>query len=885
MAGNIKGITIEFAANTTKLDKSIKAAEQNSQKLDKELQKVNKAIRFNPQSVELWSQKQQILTERIDETKKQLDALKKKQQQMDAAGIDKTSAEYRELEREIIETDSKLQHFQKQLKAVGNAKITALGNQFEAIGKKITTVGDNLTKKLTLPLVALGAGSFAAFKDVDKGMDAVVKKTGATGAALEEMQGTVKNLGTEIPTDFETIGNAVGEVNTRFGVTGQELDELSAQFLKFAQVNDTDVTAAIDNTQKVMAAFGMDASEAGKLLDTFTAVGQRTGLSMDTMTGLMIKSGAQLQAMGLDAYQAANFLGDMEVSGIDVTQSMQAMQKALKYAAKEGKALPEVLTEFDDIMKSNVSETEKLNAAYEIFGTKSGAAMYQAAKNGTAAFGELGKSIDDNLGTLDRTFGNTLDAGDQMKLTFNALKEAGAEIGASLGQVLVPMLKKASEALKKFAKWYNDLSPRTKELITKLGLLAAAAGPILSIVGRLTSGLGGLIKKVPTLISGAAKIAKVLVANPYLAVAAAAAAAAGAIAYLAWHHNKIIRDYEKSKAAREEEIAGVNVQAATAELYAQKLEALSQKENKSAADKQLMKTYVDQLNGSVEGLNLQYDAETDKLSQSTAQIYTKIAAYKDQAIAQAYQNQMQEVANELVQTQIELDEARTQKAQILSQLRTSTNQAEIDALSADLAEVENRERQLTDKQNGLMSELDTYAQKASGDVKKIGTDLGDTAAKAGSQGANIGKNLAAGVANGLSEGQTIVRNAAIAVVNKAVAAMKNAGIIESPSKLTRDLIGKNLGLGVGEGLTDSLGAIEKDAQGFINGTVNAMLAQPPQMQVAGMSTVAARIGTAQSAPAGGRNVSQTINIYQPVSTPAETARAIRQQEIIMGLAG
>lgn len=884
MAGNIKGITIEFAGNTTKLDRAIKSTEKRSQKLDQELRKINKAIKFNPQSIELWSQKQKVLAERIDETKTQLEQLKQKQKQMDAAGIEKTSAEYRELEREIIETDSKLQHFEKQLKEIGNAKIQALGNQFDAIGKKISTVGDGMTKKLTLPLVALGAGSFAAFNEVDKGMDAVVKKTGATGAALEEMQGTVKDLATEIPSDFETIGNAVGEVNTRFGVTGQELDDLSAQFLKFAQVNDTDVTSAIDNTQKVMAAFGMDASEAGKLLDTFTAVGQRTGLSMDTMTALMIKGGAQLQAMGLDAYQAANFLGDMEVSGIDVTQSMQAMQKALKYAAKEGKALPEVLADFDDIMKSNVSETEKLNAAYEIFGTKSGAAMYQAAKNGTAAFGELGKSIDDNLGTLDRTFDNTLDATDQMKLTFNALKEAGAEIGSSLGQVLVPMLKKASEGLKKFAKWYNDLSPRTKELVTKIGLLAAAAGPVLSIVGRLTSGAGKIVKQVPKLVTGAKNIATTLVAHPYLAVAAGAAAAAAAIAALILNHNKIIREYEQSKKAREEEIEGINTQAATSEIYAKKLDELSQKENKSAADKQLMQTYVDQLNTSVEGLNLTYDAEKDKLNQSTEQIYTKIQAYKDQALAQAYQNQMQEVANDLVQTEMDLDEARTQKAEILSKLRTTTNQAEIDALSADLQEVENKERQLTDKQNGLMQELDSYADKASGNIEKINDSMDNVAATAGDKSASIGTNLATGIATALDAAHWIVNQAATRVVNDAIATMKAQAGIASPSKVTRDLIGKNLGLGVSAGLSASLGTVEAGARKFIDGTINAMMATPPQLQVAGMGSVSKEVQTIGAA-AGRGGVNQTINIYQPVSTPAETARAIRQQEIVQGLAG
>ena len=83
---------------------------------------------------------------------------------------------------------------------------------------------------------------------------------------------------------------------------------------------------------------------------------------------------------------------------------------------------------------------------------------------------------------------------------------------------------------------------------------------------------------------------------------------------------------------------------------------------------------------------------------------------------------------------------------------------------------------------------------------------------------------------------------------------------------------------------DSLNAVEKDAEAFMNGTINAMVTTPPEMKVAGMGAVTKQIGSAQSGPAS-NNVNQTINIYQPVSTPAETARAIRQQEIIQGLAG
>lgn len=882
MAGRIKGITIEIGGDTTKLTKALSGLDKSLKQTQQQLKDVNKLLKMDPKNTELLRQKQELLGKAIGDTEKRLEELKKAADQMKDADVG--GEQYDALKREIIATEQELKKLKAQQDALANSKLDNLSKQFDKVGKKISTIGDNLTKKVTVPLVAFGTASMVAFKDVDKGMDAVVKKTGATGDELAAMQASVKNLGTEIPADFEDIGNAVGEVNTRFGVTGKELEDLSGQFLKFAKVNDVDVTTSIDNTQKALAAFGMDASEAGKMLDVFNAVGQRTGIDMNQLTGLMSKYGAQLQAMGLDAYQAANFLGDVEVSGMDVAQSMTAMQKALKYASAAGKPLTDVLTDFDAVIKSNASETEKLNKAYEIFGTKTGAAMYNAAKNGTLAFDQLGKSIDDNLGNLDSTFSNTLDATDDMKTTFNALKEAGYEVGAALGKTLTPILKKAAEGLRRFSTWFEKLSPKTKDLVTKLGLLAAAAGPILSIIGRMTSGVGKIIKQAPKLVSGVKSLATALATNPYLAIAAAATAAAGAIAYLVYHQNAITREYEKSKAAREAEIQGIYTQAATAEVYAQKLDELVGKEEKSAADKQLIKTYVDQLNSSVEGLNLTYDEESGKLNQTTEQIYGKIDALKQQTIAQAYQNQMQTVANELVETEMALDKNRTEQAETLSKLRTSTNQAEIDALSADLKELENEERQLTDKQNGLMNELDVYAARASGNIEKIGNSADKAAATTESKGYAIGANLGRGVASGLAWSQGLINDVAVRVVNSAISKMKAAAKIASPSKVTRDLIGKNLGLGVGEGLTESLSTVEKDAEAFMNGTINAMVTTPPEMKVAGMGAVTKQIGSVQSGPAS-KNVNQTINIYQPVSTPAETARAIRQQEIVQGLAG
>lgn len=157
MAGDIKGITIEFRGNATPLQKAIRTVDSELKKTTQELTRVNKALKFNPGSVDLWRQKQQLLKDKIDETAYKLNALKAAQRQMDAAGVDKSSAEYRKLQREIIETNSQLKTFKSQLNSIGNARLRAVGDQLKQEGSKIESTGQALRGVSAAAGAAVGA--------------------------------------------------------------------------------------------------------------------------------------------------------------------------------------------------------------------------------------------------------------------------------------------------------------------------------------------------------------------------------------------------------------------------------------------------------------------------------------------------------------------------------------------------------------------------------------------------------------------------------------------------------------------------------------------------------------------------------------------------------
>ena len=135
MAGNIKGITIEFKGETSSLEQAIKKVNSSTKEIDKNLKEVNKALKFNPTNVDLWRQKQDLLKAKIAETKNNLNDLKAVQAQMDASGVDKNSMEYQKLQREIIETESKLKTFKGQLREVGQVNLRALSEQLSLTGK------------------------------------------------------------------------------------------------------------------------------------------------------------------------------------------------------------------------------------------------------------------------------------------------------------------------------------------------------------------------------------------------------------------------------------------------------------------------------------------------------------------------------------------------------------------------------------------------------------------------------------------------------------------------------------------------------------------------------------------------------------------------------
>lgn len=481
------------------------------------------------QTSENLAKQVEVQEKRVGELNKMLDASTKKYGENDKRtlqwkeAVNAATAELNKMKSELKDLPNSLQAFGQDMQAVGD--------KVKGIGDGVKGFGEGMTKYVTAPLTAVGGLSVAAFNEVDAGLDTIIAKTGATGDSLEGFQTVFENLATSIPTDFATVGDAVGEVATRFQLTGQELEDLTGYFIKFADINNTDVSSSIDQTQKALSAFGLDASSATSLLDTLNTVGQNTGASMDSLLSGLIQNGTAFQEMGLSAEQAAVFMGQMETSGANSETVMQGLRKALKNAAEEGVPLNEALATLQDAILNGTDSMDGLTAAYDLFG-KSGDQIYAAVQNGTLSFTDLGTAAVDASGSVANAFDAMIDPTDEAAMAMNQAKLAAAEIGSTLLEIAAPAIEKIADVVKDLKDKWDSLEPSTQQNIVKFGLLAAAIGPVITIAGTFIGALSSIISVGGTVVSAIGSIVAVL-GGP-LTAAIAAAVAAGVLIYKNW---------------------------------------------------------------------------------------------------------------------------------------------------------------------------------------------------------------------------------------------------------------------------------------------------------------------------------------------------------------
>ena len=544
MAGTIKGLTIEIGGTTTKLTQALKEPQKETQSLRSKLKDVDGALKFDTKNVDLLDQKQRLLGQTINSTEQELKLLKQAQQEYVDSGKDIDGAEYVALEKKIGITEKALENLKNQqnnfngeLQALG-MKVGEFGEKTEALGKKFLPV--------TAGVTAVGTAATAAWSELDDAYDGIAAGTGATGEALKDLQQNFDNVYGSFPADSADVSTAIADINTRFGLSGQALEEASVKFLQYAKVNNVDVSGSIENVAKAMYDAGIPTEELGTVLDKLTVASQASGLPVDQLSAALSKNGVNMRELGYSTDETIAILTTFEKQGVDTSTVLTGMKGAVKNCAKEGKdAKVEMANLFEAIQNGSATAAD----AQELFGSKAGTAIYNYAKEGKLNINDMMKVIEGSAGGLEATFNEMLDPADQMQIAMNNLKIAGAELGSAIQSVLAPMLEKLAEICRKVAEWFKGLDDSQKETIVKIGLLAAAIGPALIAIGKMSTGLSQMIKYFGSVQTMGGKVissfkaltgASSLGIGAFAGIVAAVAAVGGAFATL-WQTNEEFR--------------------------------------------------------------------------------------------------------------------------------------------------------------------------------------------------------------------------------------------------------------------------------------------------------------------------------------------------------
>lgn len=864
-AAQMRVLSAEYSTAATKAKLFGSATDGLKAKAESLSQKVS----VQKNIVQLNSQQQEKLTQKLTEQKAKQEELKAKIDDARAA-YEKSTAETGKNSEQSKALKNELNSLEQQYKvnesAIGKTE-TALANQtvkteksktalmgmekeLENVNKELKehkfnaftegcnkagTAIENVGKKasvLSAAAVATGTASIKAAEDLKEGYDIVVTKTGATDDALKDLKESANNVFGTMPEDMATVGEAIGEVNTRFHTTGDELESTSKQFIQFASINDTNITQSVDQVDKMMKAWNVDASQTGNLLGLLTAKAQETGISVDTLESEVLDNNSALKQMGLSMPQSINLMAQFDENGVNASTALAGLKKALQNATSEGKTMDEALKDTIGSIKNAKTDTEALKIAQELFGKKGAAEMATAIRENRIDLNDLSSSMKQYGNTVESTYNNTKSPLDNAKTAMNNAKIAMANFGETALQSAAPMISKATTKVQDLTKKFTSLNDKQQQTVLKVGLVTAAIGPATVATGKLVKGVGDTVKGVKKgieyggkAVSAVKKVAAKIIEKT-AATAAGTTADTAATAATAAH---------TTATAAATATTGTMTAAQTALNVAMKLcpilMIVGLITGLIAAGVALYKNW-DKISafGSKLWGNIKKDFNNIKKS--------VIDSFKKSG--EAVENNVKKMTNSVKTSAIGKATSTVFKAihkTVEDNMKASTASAKknLDEMksayqkngggikgivAATMTGIRNNYQSKYDEINKLTGgKLDIMVQKTRDGFKKAANSISEKVSQAKANASKfasgvvntinkmpgqvktIGINLVKGLWNGISNMQSWVISKVKGFGNSVLTGLKNFFGIHSPSKVMEEQIGKNLALGVANGIT------------------------------------------------------------------------------------
>lgn len=576
----------------------------------------------------------------------------------------------------------------------------SIGNGFEEGTDQASTAIDALAQAL------VAAGVTASVKAITDALmdctqtsmefETAMAKVGTIADKSQKPLGDMRN---EILALSSETGKSVGELAeaTYQAISASVATESAVDFVgtanKLAVGGFSDTTTAVDILTTAINAYGMSADDAAKISDvliTTQNLGKTSVAQLGASMGMVIPLAAAYN-MDLEDLSASYAL--LTANGTQTAQATTYVKAALNELGstssvvgstlkkKTGKTFAELMAEgnsLGDVLQVLADSVDGDTTAFNNMWSSSeaGVGMLSILNSGTSKYNSLVQAMEGSTGAATTAFEKMSETGEFAQQRFqNAIENLKIAIGDELAPVLMELQQSGADAME----WATEFVKEHPEVVAAVTALAAALAVLAAaLVGLL------VVQQVTTAFM---KFSAALLANPVGAVAVALTAlTAAAVAFGAVMKDRTSESVKNRKAIdqckdsydelkdsmeehakeRKESIKSAKTEAATYQNLADKLYELADKTNKTASDKAQMNTIVDQLNGAMPKLGLSVDETTGALNREKSAVDAVIDSMKQQALANAYQEQANKAASDLAEAQIQLSEAE----EVLNDLRS-----------------------------------------------------------------------------------------------------------------------------------------------------------------------------------------------------------------------
>lgn len=485
--GNIKGITIEFKGNTTQLGKALSDVNSKIRATDTALREVDRALKLDPNNVELLAQKEALLNNQIAQTNDKLE-LQKRAAEEAAQALEEgtiTQEEYARLAAQVATTSSKLNDLKDEAKGSANAlneeagaaedagdKTKKSGDDAEDAGKKWEKFGEAAKKAAEVVAAAIGAALVATGKFV---VDAVE----AYGEA-EQLIGGINKL-------YGTGGQSLDEYASSLGVIPIAAEEsyralTQANNMMIEQANNAWRTAGISANEYLETSTGFAASLISGLNGDTVEAARLTDVAITDMADNANTFGTDMETlMGVYQGLARGTYTSLEQLSLGFAGNQQGMIDLINASGifeEQIESLDGVT--FDQMIQAIHNVQENIGIA-----------------GATAA--EASSTVEGSVNAMKAAWKNFVSGigsdGDQVDTLISNLVESFQTASENILPVVRNVLENLSSALEELAPIVEDTLPGIVEEV--IGLLLDAA---LQLVIALVDALPGLIDTVASTV-------------------------------------------------------------------------------------------------------------------------------------------------------------------------------------------------------------------------------------------------------------------------------------------------------------------------------------------------------------------------------------------------